>query len=93
METASVTDLYQASYYLLSGCEILGVDCIPTGRALNCQITLSGADLTSLAQNWFDKKAVANLWAFRNAYSQINSHVQQAKRSFESVRSSNGGQK
>ena len=84
METASVTDLYQASYYLLSGCEILGVDCIPTGKAFSCQITLSGENLTDLSQNWFDKKAVVNLWAFRNAYTQINSHVQQAKRSFES---------
>lgn len=86
METAEVTDLYQASYYLMNGCEILAVDCIPTGNTSSCQIALQGANLTDLAQAWFEKKAVANLWTFRNAYSQVNSHVQQAKRSFELTR-------
>ncbi len=93
METEAVTDLYQASYYLLNGCEILSVACIPTGTASSCQILLQGSNLTNLAQAWFDKKAVANLWTFRSAYTQINSHVQQAKRSFEQARRfHNGGQ-
>ena len=86
METEAVSDLYQASYYLLNGCEILSVDCIPTGTASSCQIVVRGNNLTDLAQAWFDKKAVANLWTFRNAYSQVNSHVQQAKRSLEASR-------
>ena len=83
METEALSDLYQASYYLLNGCEILSVACIPTGSASSCQIIVQGSNLTDLAQAWFDKKAVANLWTFRSAYRQINSHVQQAKRSFE----------
>jgi len=83
METAEVTDLYQASYYLLSGCEILGVECIPAGNGTSCRIAVRGSQLTDLAQAWFDKKAVVNLWTFRNAYTEINSHVQQAKRSYE----------
>jgi len=86
METEAVTDLYQASYYLLNGCEIISVACIPTGSASSCQIVVQGTNLTDLAQAWFGKKAVANLWTFRSAYSQVNSHVQQAKRSFESQR-------
>lgn len=86
METAEVTDLYQASYYLMNGCAILAVDCIPTGKVSNCRIMMQGSNLTDLAQDWFEKKAVVNLWLFRNAYSQINSHVQQAKRSFEQSR-------
>ena len=86
METEAITDLYQASYYLLNGCEIISVACIPTGGTSSCQIVLQGSNLTDLAQAWFEKKAVANLWTFRNAYSQVNSHVQQAKRSFEQSR-------
>lgn len=83
MEMAEITDLYQASYYLINGAEIMGVECIPTGKSTNCRILVQGTNLTDLAQRWFEKEAVANLWAFRNAYSQINSHVQQAKRSYE----------
>lgn len=83
MERAEVTDLYQASYYLLSGCEITGVECIKAGNGTSCRIYLQGANLVSLAEDWFGREAVVNLWTFRNAYTEINSHVQQAKRSFE----------
>ena len=86
METAAITDLYQASYYLLSGCELLSVDVIPAGTTSSCRLVLRGSELPRLAQAWFDKSAAANLWQFRNAYSEINSHVQQAKRSFEFTR-------
>src|SRR6266542_3440137 len=83
METAELTDLYQASYYLLNGCEILGVACIPAGMGTSCRIAVQGANLTALAQDWFDRKAVVNLWAFRNAYTEIHTHVQQTKRSYD----------
>jgi hypothetical protein len=32
---------------------------------------------------WFAKEAVVNLWAFRTAYNQINSHVHQAKKNYD----------
>jgi hypothetical protein len=82
METAELTDLYQASYYLMNGCDILGVEVIPAGMGTSCRITVQG-NLSKLSQGWFDHSAVVNLWAFRNAYTEIYSHVQQAKRSFE----------
>lgn len=83
METVEVTDLYQASWYLLSGCDILGVECIRAGSGTSCRILVQGHNLAELASRWFEREAVVNLWQFRNAYSEINSHVQQAKRSFE----------
>lgn len=86
METAEVTDLYQASYYLVSGCEILKVECIQAGTGTSCRIIVRGHELARLAAAWFDRTAVVNLWTFRNAYSEINSHVQQAKRSYELTR-------
>jgi hypothetical protein len=90
MDTVQITDLYQAAYYILNGCELVGVECIPAGNSSSCQIGVQGNNLTDLAEAWFGKKAAANLWAFRNAYSQINSHVQQAKRSFEFARRQEG---
>ena len=34
MEIGEVRDLYQASYYLLSGCELVEVECYEEGRVL-----------------------------------------------------------
>jgi hypothetical protein len=83
METAQITDLYQASYFLLSGCELTGIECIPTGGAISCRISFRGARLEELTQEWWDKKACVNLWAFRSAYSQVNGYVHQAKKSYD----------
>ena len=83
METAEVSDLYQATFYLLSGCEVLGVECIPGGKGTICKIAVRGPSLDRLESAWFDKSAVVNLWSFRTAYTEVNAHVQQAKRSFE----------
>lgn len=90
METAGVTDLYQASYYLISGCEILGVECIPAGSGTSCRIVLRGRKLGELEVAWLSKSAVVNLWSFRAAYTEINAHVQQAKRSYELSRKFGG---
>ncbi len=86
METEILTDLYQACFYIVNGWEVLAVDCIPIGKTASYQITLQGLNHTHLAQVWYEKKAVANLWAFRSAYAQINSHVQHAKRTFDLAR-------
>lgn len=83
METAQITDLYQASYFFLSGCELVGIECIPTGGAMSCRISFRGERLEELTQEWWDKKAVVNLWVFRSAYSQVNGYVHQAKKSYD----------
>jgi len=83
METAELTDLYQASYYLLSGCEILNITCSKATTGTNFRIHVQGTNLATLAQAWADREAVVNLWAFRTAYTEINTYVQQAKRRFE----------
>lgn len=83
MDQQYVTDLYQASYFLMNGCELTGVECIPTGGALSCRLSFRGGDLQELTAMWFEKRASVNLWAFRSAYNQINSYVHQAKRSYK----------
>ena len=88
MERQNVTDLYQASYLLLKGCELESVACIPVGEKLACRLTFSGEDLTCLSHQFYERQAEVNLYAFRQAYNQINSLVHQAKRSLrESGRS------
>ncbi|MBN2863876.1 MAG: hypothetical protein JXN62_11975 [Bacteroidales bacterium] len=82
MEKAQVTDLYQASYLLLNGCELTGIECIPTGKAVSCTLYFQGTEVQTRLEHWYEKNAVVNLWDFRTAYNQINSFIHQAKKSY-----------
>jgi hypothetical protein len=86
MESISVTDLYQASFLLLEGCELTGIECFPMTGSIACRMTFSGPKLPTLMDTWFEKSASANLWAFRTAYNQVNSYVHQAKKNFDRTR-------
>ena len=90
MGTIDITDLYQAAYLLLCGCELNGVECIPVGGALACRLTFSGAGLEAALEEYFRKAACVNLFAFRQAYNQVNGYVHQAKKS-HNVRQRAGG--
>jgi hypothetical protein len=84
-DAVEVMDLYLASYYVLRGCTIASVRCIPTGKDVSCSVVMSGGfDLVHEVQaEYFEKRASVNLWDFRNAYNQINSCIRQAKKSYE----------
>jgi len=82
MESVEVTDLYQACYYLLSGCKVTGLECIPAGTGVSCRISFQGKNLSRIEEAWYSKTAVVNLWSFRTAYTELSGHVQNAKRSY-----------
>jgi len=80
-----VMDLYLASYYLVRGCELVAVKCIPTEKSVSCSLVVRGRSglVGAIQGEYFEKRACVNLWAFRSAYNQINSSVHQAKKSWE----------
>ena len=82
MDTADVNDLYEAAYLILSGCTLEEVTCIPVSESLSCRMIFSGSNLEKAQDEFAAKKAVVNLHAFRSAYSQVNTYVHQAKKSF-----------
>lgn len=86
METASVTDLYEAAYLILSGCTLEEISCIPVSESLSCRMVFSGRSLEKAQDEFVAKKAVVNLHAFRGAYGQVNSFIHQAKKSFDRER-------
>jgi hypothetical protein len=86
MVTADVTDLYEAAYLILSGCTIEEVTCIPVSESLSCRMVFSGNSLEKAQDEFYAKKAVVNLHAFRQAYGQVNTYVHQAKKSFDRER-------
>lgn len=83
MTAIGVTDLYQAAYFLVQGGRLEGVECIPVGGALTCRLTFSGDGLEAAQDAFFAKAAEVNLFAFRQAYNQVNSYVHQAKKSYD----------
>jgi len=84
-DQVEVMDLYLASYYLVRGCELVAVKCIPTEKSVSCSLVVRGrgAPVGEIQGEYFEKRACVNLWAFRSAYNQINSSVHQAKKSWE----------
>ena len=82
MERVEVTDLYEAAYLVCEGCRIEEVQCIPVYRSMCCSITVSGEDLRKKREVFDDWCAVANLHIFRNAYTQVNGLVHEAKKAF-----------
>jgi len=84
-DQVEVMDLYLASYYLLRGCELVAVKCIPTEKSVSCSLVVRGRSglVGEIQGEYFEKRACVNLWAFRSAYNQINSSVHQAKKSWE----------
>jgi hypothetical protein len=87
-----VMDLYLASYYLVRGCVVARVSCIPTGKDYRCSIVMKGASelIYSAQAEFFNNRATVNLLAFRDAYNQVNGLLRQAKKSYE--RATRGGE-
>lgn len=78
-----VTDLYEAAYLILSGCSLERVSCILISKTLSCRFDFSGENIEELLEQFRSRKAVVNLFSFRTSYSQINSYVHEAKKSYE----------
>ena len=68
MDTITVTDLYQATWFLINGTELKEVECIPMGGQLACRLTFSGAKIPQLQELYFTREAAANLFSFRQGY-------------------------
>jgi hypothetical protein len=83
MENVEVTDLYEAAYLVTEGCRIEGVRCIPLSSSVGCCLTVSGLSLSLKRETFHKKEAVVNLSSFRNAYTQVNGLMHEAKKAWE----------
>ena len=92
MDQVSVTDLYQAAYFLCNGCSVESVQCVPVNNHVACTLTFSGENTRKLQDEFFASQAVVNLSLFRQAYSQVQSYVHHAKKSYAISRRHSGGE-
>ena len=86
MESVEIIDLYEAAYLITKGCRIEEVRCVPLSSvSLGCSIMVSDSDpdLLEKRKTFWRKEALVNLYSFRNAYTQVNGLVHEAKKAFK----------
>ena len=83
MECAEVSDLYEAAYLVVEGCQIEAVRCIPLSKSLGCSFSFSGEGVGQKRETFQGRRAAVNLYAFRSAYTQVNSYLVEAKKAYE----------
>lgn len=80
MDRIETSDSYHASYLLANGQTVEGVTCIPVGSGVSCTLVFSGPQVLELTDAFFCKTACVNLYAFRHAYNQVQTYIQQGLR-------------
>lgn len=79
-ERVSTTDLYESTFYLLGGCELLGIQAERVNGTITCRLTFRGPKLDELQSEYFAGRAKVALFPFRRAFGQVNALVYSAKK-------------
>jgi len=79
-EQVSTTDLYESTFYLLGGCELVSIEAQRIDGSITCSLTFKGEKLGELQLEYFAGKAKVPLFGFRRAFGQVNALVYSAKK-------------
>ena len=76
----STADLYEASYYLVNGCELVEITAHACDGTIRCRMTFGGPEIDQLQVTYLHGEAACNLFAFRRAYAELSSALARAKK-------------
>ncbi len=79
-ESVSTTDLYESTYYLLGGCELVSIEATRLDGGITCRLTFRGGKLEELQADYFAGRARVALFPFRRAFGQVNALVYSARK-------------
>ncbi len=79
-EMVSTTDLYESTFYLLGGCQLLSIEAERVDGSITCRLTFKGEKLSELQLEYFSGKARVPLFGFRRAFGQVNALVYSARK-------------
>jgi hypothetical protein len=79
-EQITTTDLYESTFYLLGGCELVSIEAQRVDGSITCSLTFKGDQLDQLQLEYFAGKAKVPLFGFRRAFGQVNALVYSAKK-------------
>ena len=83
-ESVSTTDLYEGTFYLMGGCELVGIEAQRIDGSITCTLTFRGEKLAELQSEYFAGRARVSLFPFRRAFGQVNALVYSAKKKAKS---------
>lgn len=79
-DAVSTTDLYESTFYLLGGCQLVAIEAEKVDGAITCRLSFQGERLPALQSEYFAGKAKVALFPFRRAFGQVNALVYSAKK-------------
>jgi len=79
-ERITTTDLYEGTFYLLGGCQLVAIEGVPQNGSITCRLTFQGDKLAHLQLEYFSGNAKVALFPFRRAFGQVNALVYSAKK-------------
>ena len=79
-EQVSTTDLYESTFYLLGGCQLVSIEAQRVDGSITCRLTFRGEKLRDLQLEYFGGNARVPLFGFRRAFGQVNALVYSAKK-------------
>lgn len=79
-EQVITTDLYEGTYYLLNGCQLVCIEGVPVNGSITCKLTFQGEPLNRLQMEYFSGAARVPLFEFRRTFGQVNALVRSAKK-------------
>ena len=79
-ESVSTTDLYESTFYLMGGCELVGIEAQRIDGSITCKLSFCGEKLAELQSEYFAGRANVPLFPFRRAFGQVNALVYTAKK-------------
>ena len=86
MFSIQTKDIYESAYYLTRGACIDKIEILKENNKQICQFNFSGDNILNDQNDYFNSKAIVNLWDFRRCYNRITSLIGSAKK-----RSKSGG--
>ena len=80
VDIITTTDLYESTYYLLTGCELEAIEGVRVNGKITCRLSFRSPKIPHLQMEYFQGRAAVNLFQFRRAYGQVNALVRSAKK-------------
>jgi hypothetical protein len=84
----STEDIYESAFMLTKGAAIINVSVLQENNKPICRFTFSGESLLQAQNDYYNAKAVVNLWEFRRCFNRINSLIGTARKEYREQKAS-----
>ena len=82
-QVLSTEDIYESAYLLTLDASVENVEVLTENGKLICKFTFTGDNLLQAQSEYYNAKAIVNLWSFRRCFNRINSLIGTAKKEYK----------